>query len=947
MLLRHFSFRKIASALVAAVSLAALLPVTPAEATTSYRLTVIKTGPGTVTSLPGGINCGTTCSATYASGTDVTLVATPTPGNAFAGWSGDCSGTGGCIVSMTSPISVSATFVTLRHTLEVFKAGSGVGTVSSRPSGISCGSSCVRDYNGGTSLTLTASPAPGSVFTGWSGACTNTTGTCMVSMTDSRSVTATFKTRPKLTVARSGSGTGTVTSGPAGISCGRTCSRAFTDGTSVTLTATAASGSRFAGWSGACTNLSGSCTTTVDSTKNVTARFDRVFSLSVSKAGNGTGTVTSSPAGITCGPSCTSASTASLTGQTVTLTATPTTNHTFSGWSGACSGTGACTVTVDAARSVTATFTRVPYALTVTKAGDGSGSVVSSPSGITCGSTCSASLLSGAAVTLTATPASGSAFDGWSGEGCTGTSTCTLTMTSARNVIATFKPGFVLAVSKTGAGTGTVTSSPSGVVCGSTCSYTFVTGTSVTLTATPAAESTFVGWSGAGCSGTSTCTVSMSEARNVTANFAKVQYTLTVSKAGDGSGSVSSSVVGISCGATCDAGFDSGTNVVLTATPSAANAFTGWSGACTNSSGTCTVSMTTVKSVTATFEPTFVLTVTKAGDGATSGTVTSNVGGVNCGSGAGCSASIVEDTVVTLTATSASGSGVKFTGWSGDCTGTASTCSVTMAAAKSVTATFEKVYQTLAVTLSGSGSGLVTSNPAGISCQADCSESYLSERTIVLTATPSPDSVFTGWSGGGCSGSALTCTVTMDGPTAPSVSSNKAVTATFAPYFVLTVTKSGSGSVTSSPAGINCGSTCSGSFGSGSTVTLTAYPSGGYVLQNWGGACSGSSTTCNVTMSEAKNVSATFVATVTLSISKVGSTGTGVVTSSPAGINCGTVCFRNIGVGTETTLTATPSTGSKFDGWSGADCAEGTQKGSTCTVNIASSQSVNAVFLLN
>jgi endo-1,4-beta-xylanase len=76
-------------------------------------------------------------------------------------------------------------------------------------------------------------------------------------------------------------------------------------------------------------------------------------------------------------------------------------------------------------------------ALTVTKAGSGSGTVTSAPAGINCGSTCSAGFASGASVTLTAAAASGSTFAGWSGS-CGGTGTCTLSMTSARSVTATF-----------------------------------------------------------------------------------------------------------------------------------------------------------------------------------------------------------------------------------------------------------------------------------------------------------------------------------------------------------------------------------------------------------------------------------------------------------------------------------------------------------------------------
>ncbi len=174
------------------------------------------------------------------------------------------------------------------------------------------------------------------------------------------------------------------------------------------------------------------------------------------------------------------------------------------------------------------TYTRIQestsqYSLTLTKSGAGSGSVSSNPTGINCGPVCSYPFSLSSSVTLTATPAAGSSFTGWSGSGCSGTSTCTVTMSAARAVSAAFTlvpPGFFnLALSKSGTGKGTVTSSPAGINCGSDCSETLVGGSSVTLTATPTTGSSFAGWSGSGCSGTSTCTVTMSAARAVNAKF--------------------------------------------------------------------------------------------------------------------------------------------------------------------------------------------------------------------------------------------------------------------------------------------------------------------------------------------------------------------------------------------------------------------------------------------
>jgi endoglucanase len=170
--------------------------------------------------------------------------------------------------------------------------------------------------------------------------------------------------------------------------------------------------------------------------------------LTVTKAGAGTGTVTSAPTGINCGATC-SASYANAT--SVTLTASAASGSTFGGWSGGCTGTGTCTVAMTAARSVTATFntTATTRTLTVARAGTGTGTVTSAPSGISCGATCSASYANGTSVTLTASAASGSTFAGWSGA-CTGTGTCTVAMTAAQSVTATFNT----------TGTGTPCSNP-------------------------------------------------------------------------------------------------------------------------------------------------------------------------------------------------------------------------------------------------------------------------------------------------------------------------------------------------------------------------------------------------------------------------------------------------------------------------------------------------------
>src|SRR5207302_1066292 len=153
-------------------------------------LTVSETGKGTITSLPGGINCPTACSANFAPGTAVTLTATPASGWTFKAWGGACSGTGTCTVTMNTSQNVSATFSTTNKP-PVSAVGGPAGGVASSPAGIDCGATCSASFNSGTPVTLTASPASGWSFQGWGGACSGT-GTCSLTMTTNQNVSAAF-----------------------------------------------------------------------------------------------------------------------------------------------------------------------------------------------------------------------------------------------------------------------------------------------------------------------------------------------------------------------------------------------------------------------------------------------------------------------------------------------------------------------------------------------------------------------------------------------------------------------------------------------------------------------------------------------------------------------------------------------------------------------------------
>jgi phospholipase C len=407
--------------------------------TGSVQLSVQASGGGTVSSNPAGINCGQACTASFSNGAQVTLTATPAANSYFAGWSGACSGTGACNMTLTQNTSVIAKF-SASPVLTVSLSGTGQGNVTSSPTGISCGTTCSADFDPGTQVTLTATAAANSSFVGWGGACSGSAPTCEVTLSVSQQVTATFnviESNPVLSVSLGGSGTGTVTSSPAGIDCGTTCSASFTSGTQVILTATPGAGSAFGGWGGACSGTSPTCELTLSASQKVTASFTPQAQPLLSVSLSGTGTVASSPAGINCPQTC---SASFALGTQVTLTETPGANYIFAGWGGACSGTNStCTVTLSASKQVTAAFTpQGEPVLSVTLAGTGTGTVTSSPAGISCQPTCSAGFPSGTQVTLTETAGTNSTFAGWGGA-CSGTnSTCVLTLTANQQVTATF-----------------------------------------------------------------------------------------------------------------------------------------------------------------------------------------------------------------------------------------------------------------------------------------------------------------------------------------------------------------------------------------------------------------------------------------------------------------------------------------------------------------------------
>ena len=908
----------------------------------TYPLTVVQsgTGAGSIgrTTMPSGAPstpCGAGCLA-YPYQTTVTLTPSASAGSTFAGWSGDCGGTGACVVTMDQAHAVTATFTLDTYPLTVTRGGTGSGVIASNVAGqnggIDCGTACSDVYNHNQVVVLTATPAVGTSSVSWAGCTSSTATTCNVTMNQARNVTATFALGSyPLSVSRIG--TGSVASVDGNLSCPSTCGHAYAFGTMVTLDATPGTGWHFDHWIGGPCDASTAptCMLSIPASSTTTQAvfaIDQV-PLTVMVTGTGTGSVASSPSGITCPGTCTDTFDH---GTPVTLTATPTGGSSVS-WSG-CDATmgNTCTVNLTAARTVTTTFSSGPQTLTVTKAGNGSGTVSSTPAGISCGAACamdSASFAFNTSVTLVASPVSPATFAGWSGGGCAGTGDCTVTMNQARSVTATFSAGAQLltwTASGTGAGSLSVVPSQPPTTCPMPTSCYYPYNTTVTITESPAAGSSFVGWSG-DCTGSGTsCVVAMTQSRSVDAEFRLVTRRLTVALGGAGGGTVTPSPVGDSCGQRCW-DYPHGAVVTLTATPDASSTFTGWS-SCPGT-GTCQVTMTADTAVTATFVPNHTLTVTVNGDG--EGTVTGTPGGIACtATGGTCTASYpltTPATQVTLIATV--GTESLFTGWGGACTGT-TTCTVTMSQARSVTASFVR-YRKLTVSTTGGGSGnvgqSVTNGSAGGSCGTGCTF-YTSGSLVSLTATPTGTSYFAGWTGA-CQSQGATCNLTMDG--------DKTTTASFGLTNRLLVNKTGSGTVTSNDGLINCGPTCSHNYVPAPMVTLTATANPGSVFAGWNGACSGTST-CTVTMDMERTVTASF----NYNLNK-GTSGNGTISSSAGGLACtpasGYTSCTSYPPGTVVTVTNTPATGHYFSGWSGACSGTG-----TCSLTLNAERSVTASF---
>lgn len=205
----------------------ALVGAGPASADSIVNVAMLGAGSGRVadTDTRGGIDCPGQCSADYENAFQlrdrVTLSASPGNFSVFQGWGGACSGTQPtCQVAafFNATKAVTARFEPLPllgiSGLSVSVAGAGAGTVTGP--GVACPGDCSQRYLRSAAVALTATPAVGSSFAGWSGACSGTSPTCNLTMSASRSVTATFRANPAQDPAPAPSSGPTGSTGPIG-----------------------------------------------------------------------------------------------------------------------------------------------------------------------------------------------------------------------------------------------------------------------------------------------------------------------------------------------------------------------------------------------------------------------------------------------------------------------------------------------------------------------------------------------------------------------------------------------------------------------------------------------------------------------------------------------------------------------------------------------------------
>jgi uncharacterized repeat protein (TIGR02543 family) len=434
---------------------------------------------GNITVIPAPVN------GTYADGTVVTLTPIPDANYKFLNWSGDIgnnSNIGSTVtITMDTDKDITAYFNKIVYQLTVNSATGGA-VASSTPDQGSYG------YFSGSTVTLTATPNTGYEFDYWNGDVTGTSNPITFTMDAAKTVTPVFK--PLMyTITKQATTDGSFTISP------NATNNTYAYGTVVTLTATPNAGSQFSyfNYLGGAESVN-PFSFTVDNHTTVGAVFTKIQRSLTVTANNGTVTTNPNPTNGTYDH-----------GTVVGLTATPDAGYQFDGWSGDASGTtNPLNIAMDADKTVTAIFSLIPIVQRTLTINATNGTVATNPTPT------NGTYDDGTVVGLTATPAAGYQFDGWSGDATGTTSSVNITMDTDKTVTAIFSQ-IQRTMTISIIGTGTVD-----VVSGTTYNH----GDVVTLTATPGTNHTVKEWTGAITAGTvNSVQVTMDADKTVSVEF--------------------------------------------------------------------------------------------------------------------------------------------------------------------------------------------------------------------------------------------------------------------------------------------------------------------------------------------------------------------------------------------------------------------------------------------
>jgi uncharacterized repeat protein (TIGR02543 family) len=422
-------------------------------------------------------------------------------------------------------------------------------------------------------------------------------------------------------------------------------------------------------------------------------------------------------------------------------------------------------------------------------------------------------------------------------------------------------------VSVTLVGSGSVQSSPAGINCGGNCKATFPLGSAVRLSGAPGSGFYLAGWTGDCVGGAQTCEATADENTQVQAQFVAGSaptppvHALTVSFSGEGR--VTSSQQGvIDCGSNCWTSFSGGGHLTLNAAPASGFVFDGWAGDCSGA-GSCDVAVTGLRSVVAVFKRssipagTSTLTIVNNEAGSSQGKGRIRISWPNhsedCDSDE-CDINGVPNGV-RVRIQPLPGPNTVVENYGGACLGSAQQCTVILNEDAGVTTSFQNssaLTTSYGLNLTRSTGGSVQSVPPGIDCGGDagCKAAFKRNIPVRLTVNVANGYTFGGWSGD-CNGT-TGCSVSM--------TVSRTVSAAFrAIRDQLSVVKSGRGigTITTDPAGIQCGEICAYSFRRASSVTVRAVPNGSSRFRTWSGPCSGRKQ-CSLTITAPAQLTAAF-----------------------------------------------------------------------------------------